>query len=167
MIRLLGAKFLQEVENEALASVGVSLVRNNKVVTAKTIRSLRAQSVVYDDALEVEVYGDMAIQYIQEGKPAGTKLPVDYKGTRTGRGGKPVKVFELKQHLKDWKAAVGFGGTDFQLARAIADNARAGVDLRPVAFQYFMEKTGKKIIKEWGRLVTLQIQQSFDDGTTG
>ena len=164
VINLLGQEFFREMERDVVASVGVSLVKNGKVVTARTVKSVRAATTFNGERAEFEAYGGGGLPFIVQDKPANTKLPVVFVGTRTGRGGREVKEFELVAPLRDWKNVVGFGGSDFLLARAIAKNPRKAVDIATAAFDYLNKKTVPKIAKRFGSLLARELVNPFKDG---
>jgi len=163
LIDLFNASFFEAIEKEVLVSVGVSLSRNKKVVTARTIKSVRAVTIFKENSVEFEAYGAEGMPHIIQGKPANTKYPLDYKGTKENKSGKQIKVFELKPHLKDWKAIVGFGGSDFILARSIAKNARAPIDIASEAINYLSEKVPSMILKQFGKLLAVEIKSNFEN----
>ena len=157
-IDLFGTSFFKEMEQDAIASVGVSLSRNNKIVTARTVKSVRAVTIFNSESVSIEVYGGEGLPYIMTDKPAGTKMPLDFKGIENGK-----KIFELKPRLKDWKAVIGFGGSDFVLARAIAKNPRPAVDIATEAIKYLSETISPKILKLFGKSLAAEISKDFDD----
>lgn len=165
LIDLFGTTFFNEIEKDVLTSVGVSLSRNKKIVTARTVKSVRAVTIFKENTVDFEAYGGEGLPFIMTDKPAGTKFPMDYKGTITGPSGRPKKVFELKPHLKDWKAIVGFGGSDFMLARAIANNPRKAVDISIEAINYLADIVPEKVLKRFGKLLAVEIKKNIEDGT--
>jgi len=107
----------QEAEKCLEVAAGKILRKYRKVVTGRTIRSLETESERGPTSHSVDLYADKSWLFIEKGKRANTKLPVI--------GG----TFELVPELKAWKAAVGFGGSDYMLARAIARKPRKGIPL--------------------------------------
>ena len=161
-INLLGSAFFKELETDVLASVGVSLVRHKKVVTARTVKSVRAVTTFSNTKVTISAFGGEGMPFIIKGKPANTKYPLDYKGTKVGKSGRSVKVFELKPKLKDWKAVTGFGGSDFMLAKAIAENKREPVDIATVAISYLSKQVTLKTLSKFSSLVATEIANNFD-----
>ena len=140
IIKLIQDSVFETAKNDLVVSSVLALKRLNKVVTGKTAQSMRGEYVRSDDNVEFSVYGSAGLKYILEGKPANTKLPVKKTGGK----------FELVQELKDWKAIVNFKGSDFILARTIAENKRDPVDVASVAIEIFnemyMDKLSKNIL---------------------
>lgn len=95
------------------------LTRKGKVATRRTINSITPGQRIRSEGVTAYIIADRGLFFIQSGKRANTKLPV-----RKVSGG-----FELVPRLKEWSDAVGFGGSDFMLARAIAKKSRAGIDI--------------------------------------
>jgi len=163
LIDLFGTSFFNGIEKDVIASVGVSLSRNRKIVTARTIKSVRAVTTYNENSIEFEIYGGEGMPYIMTDKPANTKYPLDFKGTAIGKNGKTLKIFELKPYLKDWKAIVGFKGSDFILARAIAKKERKAINISTIAIEYLSEKIGPKILSKFSRLLAVEIQTKFEN----
>lgn len=131
VLDLLSNSYLKEIENNLGTSVLVALARKQKIVSGKTAQSIRNELLTRSsDLLEMGSFGGEGMQYIIEGKRAGTKLPVRKVGDH----------FELVQALKDWKSLVGFKGSDYLLAKAIAENSRQGVDIPGMAADVFQER---------------------------
>ena len=124
------------IERDLITAYALSLSRNKKIVTAKSVRSLRSESEASESSVTGRLYGSGGIPYILEGKPANTKLPVDFEGVFNGK-----KRFSLKPDLKSWKAKKGLNIPDFVLARSIAKKKREPLDLSIIATQYLMETT--------------------------
>ncbi len=162
LIKLLNDSFFKELEQDSIASVGVSLSRNKKVVTARTIKSVRAVTAFTATDATVSVYGSEGLPFIIKGKPANTKLPVDFVGTETVNG-RTRKVFELKRRLKDWKAVIGFSGSDFMLARAIAKNERKPVDIATDAIEYLNKTSSSKVLKQYTKILVREITKQIED----
>lgn len=127
LIRLIPQTTVRELKTQQTVAVILALQRAGKNVTGKTIRSIRSDSSIVDESLEIDTVGGGWVEYIIDGKPAGTKLPVENVGGE----------FRLVRDLENWKNVVGFGGTDFQLARHIADNPRPGVDIPGLALEIY------------------------------
>lgn len=138
VIPLIPEKFIQDLNKKLGTSVVVGLKRLNKVVTAKTAKSVRVESQRTADSIESKVYAAGGMKYIVEGKPSNTKYPMRKVGDK----------WELVPELKDWKAIIGFGGDDFLLARAIAKKERAPVDVASESLTVFQELYGNKINRD-------------------
>ena len=163
LLDLFGDTFFKRLEEDTIAAVGVSLSRNNKIVTARTVKSVRAVTVFNSDSFCVEAYGGEGLPFIVTDKPANTKMPLDFVGTETGPTGRSRKVFELKPRLKDWKAVIGFEGSDFMLARAIAKNPRKAVDIGTEAAAYLNTTVSAKILKAYRAILASEIQTNFEE----
>lgn len=68
--------------------------------------------------------------------------------------------FELFPNLKEWKDAIGFGGPDFLLARAIAKNKREPVDVAGKTLEVYESLYGKDLRKT---LLTLTVTEMRKD----
>lgn len=134
-IKLIKQGTIENIGKDAAASVVITLVQLDKVVTAKTARSVRYETKIDSDGAEISVYGGGGMKYIVEGKPANTKLPMRKNGNK----------WELVQELKDWKAIRHFNGADFVLARSIAKNKREGINIAEKALKIFEEMNLSKI----------------------
>lgn len=161
LLSLFDKSFFSRAEEEAVLAVGLALSKNEKIVSARTIRSLRAETIFEGDKAIVRVYGSEGTPFIIDGKPAGTKYPMDFVGTKKGKSGRDIKVFELKPKLKDWKALVGFDGPDFLLARAIAENPRDPIDIGGQASEILRPKIDGKILKGFTTLISNRITTEF------
>jgi hypothetical protein len=162
LIQLLDKSFFKILEEDAISSVGVSLSRNNKIVTARTIKSVRAVTVFTSEEATVAVFGSEGLPFIIKGKPANTKLPVDFVGTET-KNGRTRKVFELKQRLKDWKAVIGYDGSDYYLAKTIAENERKPVDIASEAIRYLEKTTSSKVLRQYRKILVREIIKPLED----
>lgn len=165
LINLFDNSFLKEIERDTIAAVGISLVRNKKVVTARTIKSVRAVTTFFpsDSVIDVSAYGGEGLPYIITDKPANTKYPMDFKGTTVGPTGREKKIFELKPRLKDWKTVIGFEGPDFLLARSIAENPRKAIDISVEAIKEINRTVTPKVMKRYGSLFATFIIDNFED----
>lgn len=140
ILLLLGKDFFAELERDLVTSTVLALRQNKKIVTARTARSVRAETIVEGPAvISVNSIGSGGLPFIISGKRPNTKLPVRKIGNS----------FELVPELKDWAKTVGFSGPDFVLAREIAKNARRPVDIGKFTQENFLKiarrKIGKKI----------------------
>lgn len=151
ILRLLPDSVFRNLREEAVASVVLALQKNDKIVSGKTAKSIRSEIEFPDnqDEANISVVGGEWLRYIIEGKPANTKLPV----RKTSDG------WELVQDLKNWKAIVGFGGSDFLLARTIAKNPRAPVDIPGDAIKIFETKTFKEFSDALAKLSAKEIKK--------
>lgn len=163
LIDLFGDAFFQSIEKDVVASVGVSLSRNRKIITARTVKSVRAVTIYGNNEVSFEAYGGEGLPHIMTDKPANTKYPLDFKGYEIGPTGRRRKVFELKPYLKDWKAVVHFGGSDFMLARAIAKKERKAVDISFEAIGYLKEKLVPKVMAQYKNIFQVEITNQFKD----
>ena len=154
LLRLLPSSVFKELENEAIVSVILALQQNGKIVSGRTAKSVNAKTKFSSSVSEadINVSGDDGMKFIIEGKPAKTKFPVRKVGSR----------FELVPELKSWKALVGFGGSDFLLARSIANNPRAPVDLATPAQKIFLKRTEGILPEALARLIGKEIKENFD-----
>lgn len=154
ILRLLPSSVFKELENEAIVSVVLALQQNGKVVTGRTAESVSAKTdfASSDSKADILVTGGDGMKFIIEGKAAGTKFPVRKVGSR----------FELVPELKAWKAVVGFGGSDFLLARSIANNPRAPVDLATPAQKIFLKRTEGILPAALAVLIGKDIKENFD-----
>ena len=137
-IGLIPIKTIEEIESDLVTAGVLALRRLGKIVTAKTAKSLRAESTVKKNKIDFALYGSGGIKYIMQGKPANTKLPVKKVGGK----------FELIQSIKDWKAVVGFGGSDFLLARAIARNKQEPKDVGGLTLEIYEKNYSDKISQQ-------------------
>lgn len=109
----------KEIAKRIRSSFQIALERHEKIATGDTLRSIEVRDKVTANYVRFEVYAGDGFKFVQWGKRANTKLPV-YK-----EGGK----FHLVKPLARWKKARGLTMPDFLLARSIAKNPRAGIDL--------------------------------------
>lgn len=135
VIRLITDRFINDLNKKLGTSTVVALKRLDKVVSGQTAKSVRVDSERTEGAIESKVYAAGGMKFIVEGKKANTKLPMRKVGDR----------WELVPQLKSWKAIVGFGGSDYLLARYIAKNERAPVDVASETLTVFQELYGKQI----------------------
>ena len=119
----------KEIADRLGVSAVVALRRLDKIVTGKTARSVRTEMSRKPDSVEISLIGGEGMKYIIEGKPANTKYPVKKVGDK----------FELVDSLKDWKNIRGFQGSDFLLARQIAENSRDPVDVAGATLDVYEE----------------------------
>lgn len=134
IVDLLGKDYIKRVQNDLITSAVVALRNNGKVVTGKTAQSIRGESERGKEGIDILIYGSEGLEYIISGKPANTKMPVKKVGGR----------FELLGSLKDWKAIVGFGGSDFLLARAIARNKQEPIDIPGQTLDIYNQRYAQK-----------------------
>jgi len=156
-VSLIPIKTIREVENDLVTSGVLALKRLDKVVTAKTAKSLRAESSITKDSIDVSLYGGGGIKYIMQGKPANTKLPVRKVGDK----------FELIQSVKDWKAVVGFGGPDFLLARAIARNKQDPQDVAGLTLEIYQKNYADKISQQLFSIYSQALSNEIKKETNG
>jgi len=95
------------------------LQEKKKVATRTTINSIKGDYRLTKDGVTAFVEADQGLFFIEKGRRPGGKLPVRKVGDK----------FRLVPRLQLWKNAVGFGGSDFLLARAIAKKGVKGVDI--------------------------------------
>lgn len=159
LLRLLPNEFFKDLESEAVVSVVLALQRNNKIVTGATARSAKGITSLDSSRsiANVGVIGSEGLPWIVKGKPANTRYPMRRVGDK----------FELVPSLKNWKRAVGFGGSDFLLARSIAENPRKPIDIAGEAMQIFLKRTENKIPSALARIVGKEIKQKFDESQKG
>lgn len=96
-----------------------SLFEFGKVVTRKTIDSLRFEVELNDSELIIKLIARDSFLFIMTGRRPGGKLPVENVGGQ----------WRLKPDLEAWKKAVGYLGADYVLAKSIADK---GIPPTPV-----------------------------------
>jgi hypothetical protein len=130
LIKLFEGNLIQQIERGLKQSVVITLFDLNKVVSGATAKSVRTESETDNEEATISVYAGGGMKYIIEGKPANTKYPMKKEGNK----------FVLLDELKYWKKLVGFQGSDFLLARTIAQNKRDGIDVAGKSLEYF-EKT--------------------------
>jgi hypothetical protein len=155
LLRLLPNAFFKDLENEAIVSVVLALQRNNKVVTGQTAKSVKGTTSLDSSRsiANIGVLGGGGLPFIIKDKPPNTKLPLRKVGDS----------FELVPSLKAWKRAVGFAGSDFLLARAIAKNPRPAIDIAGEAMDIFIKRTSGKIPKAFAKIVGAEIKKNFDE----
>ena len=156
-VSIIPIKTIKDIENDLVTSGVLALRRLDKIVTAKTAKSLRAQSSVSKDSIDVDLYGGGGIKYIMQGKPANTKLPVKKVGGK----------FELIQSIKDWKAVVGFGGSDFLLARAIARNKQEPKDVAGLTLEIYQKNYADKISQQLFSIYSQALSKEIKKQTNG
>lgn len=154
ILKLLPNSVFKELQNEAIVSVVLSLQKNNKVVTGRTAKSVDAKTVFSSSisVADINVFGGGGFPFITQNKPPNTNLPV----RKVGSG------FELVPELKSWKAAVGFGGSDFLLARSIAKNPRAAVDIVSPAEEIFLKRTKGILPAALAKLIGTELKNNFE-----
>jgi hypothetical protein len=130
LIKLFEGRIIPQIEKDLKQSVVITLFDLNKVVSGATAKSVRTESETDNEEATISVYAGCGMKYIIEGKPANTKYPMKKEGNK----------FVLLDELKYWKKLVGFQGSDFLLARTIAQNKRDGIDVAGKSLEYF-EKT--------------------------
>ncbi len=130
LIKLIDGSVIQQIERDLKQSVVITLFDLNKVVSGATAKAVRTESETDNEAATISVFAGGGMKYIVEGKPANTKYPMKKEGGK----------FVLLDELKYWKKLVGFKGSDFILARTIAQNARAGIDIAGKSMKVFEEK---------------------------
>lgn len=114
-----------KVARLTLEKYGEILSRLNKVATGRTRNSLHYEYDVTPTEVSIKIRSDVGLLFIELGKRANTKLPV-----RKVNG-----VWQLVPRLEEWRKAVGFGGTDWQLAYTIAKNPREGIPVTDMVLQ--------------------------------
>lgn len=155
LLKLLPNSVFKDLENEAVISVVLSLQRLNKTVTGATAETVNAKTSFESttSVANIPVFGAGGLPFIISGKPANTKMPVRKVGN----------TFELFPDLKNWKAVTGFGGSDFVLARSIAENPQAPVDIASEAEKIFLKRTEGILPVALARLVGTEIKEKFDE----
>jgi len=93
-----------------------ALEQKNKVATGDTLRSVQVKMRISANFIEFQVYAGVGFKYIEWGKRANTKMPVEKIGNK----------FFLVKPLAKWKKALSITIPDFVLARAIARNPWRG-----------------------------------------
>lgn len=116
-------EFLNAAGIEAFDSQG-------KNVTGKTVQSVETDMDLDGWKIDSTTKAGAGAKYIIEGKPAGTKLPVEKVGGE----------WQLKPNLQEWKEAVGNEANYWVLAKSIADKERKGVDIPQIAFDIYLKK---------------------------
>lgn len=154
ILKLLPDSVFKDLENEAIISVILSLQRNGKSVTGFTAKTVDAKTSFSSSTniADIPVTGAGGFPWITKNKPPNTKLPV----RKVGSG------FELVPELKNWKAATGFGGSDFQLARSIAKNPRIGIDIATPAAEIFLKRTKGILPVALAKLIGKELKKDFD-----
>ena len=127
LINLISDAQLNKVKGDLITSTVVALQQLKKIVTAETARSVRGEVERGKDFADIDIIAGGGMKYIIEGKPPNTKLPMKKVGGE----------FVLFDRLKDWKNIIGFDGSDFVLARAIAKNERKPVDVAGKAMEIY------------------------------
>ena len=137
IVDLVPGSIIEKIQQDLLASSVIALKQNDKIATAQTAQSMRAENKRTKEGAEILVYGAGGLKFIMNGKPANTKMPVRKVGNE----------FELLGSLKDWKAVRGFQGSDFLLARAIARNKKEPIDIAGETLDIFNERYAAKNLK--------------------
>lgn len=131
------------------------LAEKGKIATRRTINSINPSYKVTGDSVNIKVSADKGLFFIQSGKRANTKLPLKKSGDR----------FVLVDRLAEWKGAVGFGGTDYLLARAIAKKARKGIDITGIVIDRSKTELNKfisnEVVNEFRDVLVADIRQVF------
>lgn len=129
------------------------LQANKKVVTRRTFNSFEGDFTASSNNLRIVLTADKALFYIENGKRANTKLPVKKVGG----------TWQLVERLEEWKDAVNFGGTDYQLAYSIAKNRREGIDISGQAKQRVNKKILEAISTFFRTEIPLQITEQLKE----
>lgn len=116
------------------------LVENRKVATRRVLNSIKGQFQEQAKGAIIKILADQGLFYIESGKRANTKLPVRKVGDK----------FELFPRIQEWRDVVGFGGSDYQLAKAIAKKARKGVPITEIVLQRALPQI-RLLVRQWLR----------------
>lgn len=151
VVSLIPQKFIEDLERNLVTSCVVALKQLDKVVTAKTARSIRPETSRTSTEIVTEIYAAGGMKYIVEGKPANTRLPMRKVGNE----------WELVQELKDWKAIKGYDVDDFLLARGIAKRKRDPVDVAAKTLSVFQQMYARKTNAELLTLTASLMGEQF------
>lgn len=151
LIRLIDGSVIQQIERDLKQSVVITLFDLNKVVSGATAKSVRTESETDNEEATISVFAGQGMKYIVEGKPANTKYPMKKEGGK----------FVLLDELKYWKKLVGFQGSDFILARTIAQNERKGIDISSKTMKVFEEKFLPKRINALLSHAVIEVQKEI------
>lgn len=150
LISLIPQSKFAQIEKQLGASTVVALQQLNKIVTGKTARSIRTETMRDASEVSISVFGGEGMKFIIDGKEANTKLPMRKVGGK----------FELVQNLKDWNVVTGLNIPDFLLARAIAKNKREPVDVAGKTLEVYESLYGKDLRKS---ILTLTVSEMRKD----
>ena len=106
----------EQVIEVILEEVRRQLELNSKVVTRRTYESQRGVFLELQNRLQWVFFSDEALIFIESGKRANTKLPLQANG-------------QLVERLQEWKDELNIDISDYVLAATIARNPRAGVEI--------------------------------------
>lgn len=123
------------------------LIQKRKVVTRETFESLDIKGQDNRQFIRISIKGSEAIFFIEAGKRANTKLPVKKVGNE----------WKLLGNLDAWKVEVGYAGSDFQLASAIAKNSRPPIPIVNEAIKEALPEIEKAIIDHFKEYVPIEI----------
>ncbi len=151
LIRLIDGRVIQQIEQNLKRSVVIALFDLKKVVSGATAKSVRTESETEDEEATISVFAGEGMKYIVEGKPANTKYPMRKEGNK----------FVLLDELRYWKKLVGFKGSDFILARTIAQNERKGIDIAAKTIKVFETKFLPKHINALLSHAVVEVQKEI------
>jgi hypothetical protein len=124
-------------------------IQRGKDATGKTLSSLR-QETLFDvnSVAELNVYGSKAFDYIEQGRPAGSKLP-------------PQGV------LIDWMQARGIPlDKEFAIRKSIAENGIAPVPIIEFSFiqvqRVIQQDLSEKILDDLTKTISTLIKKGFE-----
>lgn len=151
LIRLIDGSIIQQIERDLKQSVVITLFDLNKVVSGATAKSVRSESETDNEEATISVFAGQGMKYIVEGKQANTKYPMKKEGGK----------FVLVDELRYWKKLVGFQGSDFILARTIAQNERKGIDIAGKSMKVFEERFLPKRINALLSHAVIEVQKEI------
>ena len=155
MIEIPTAKIADRVIDLLIREIELELKARKKVVTGRTLKSLTGVSDESFRRAFIKVLSDPSLGYIISGRRKGAKYPGEVVDGK----------FELFPEVREWKEKVGFGGTDFVLARAISENGIKPTPIIQTVLARVQQRVYDIILDEWTEEVRTEvfsdIRQSF------
>ena len=156
LIRFIDGSIINQIERDLKQSVVITLFDLKKVVSGATAKSVRTEAETDNEEATISVFAGQGMKYIVEGKPANTKYPMKKEGGK----------FVLLDELDYWKKLVGFQGSDFILARTIAQNARQGIDIAAKTIEVFENRFLPKRINALLSHAVIEVQKEIRKNDT-
>jgi hypothetical protein len=140
-------RVIQAYNKKALDIIRGILIKNNKVATAKTISTLRAETEFrIDEYAEINVFGSKVFEYIEQGRPPNSKMPP-------------------QGSLLEWMSARGITGSEFAIRKSIA---KKGIPPTPIIEMSIIEIKAdisnilsSDLIKEMTNTINQSVQKGF------